>query len=89
MTATRLPTRIRDWLEQRLPPRLLGVVDWPAYRLAGRCWAEGCGRRMVAHTPRRLRRCERTPLAVQLTEQGIARTVVWEAEALTAKAANQ
>jgi hypothetical protein len=37
-----------------------------AYRLAGRCWA--CHRLVVLHTPRQLRRCEGTPLAIVLPE---------------------
>jgi hypothetical protein len=62
---------MRDWLETRAP-RLLGALDWPRYRLLGRCWAQGCGRRMLLHSPWRLFLCERTPLAIALTDHGRA-----------------
>jgi hypothetical protein len=52
-------------------PKLMGVLDWPRYRLFGRCWAQGCGRRpMILHTPRQLRRCETTPMAIGITARG-------------------
>ena len=63
---------MRDWLETRAP-RLLGVLDWPRYRLFGRCWAQGCGQLIILHSPWRLFICERTPLAIALTDQGRAR----------------
>jgi hypothetical protein len=47
-----------------------GLRDWITYRLLGRCPARGCGRLTLLHTPRRLRRCEHEPLAVELTEAG-------------------
>jgi hypothetical protein len=47
-----------------------GLRDWIAYRLLGRCWAQGCSRPMVLHTARQRRCCEHTPLAIELTEQG-------------------
>jgi hypothetical protein len=53
--------------------RLIGVWHWPGYRLVGRCWAEGCGRLMILHTPWALYICERTPMAIAFTEQGEAR----------------
>jgi len=40
------------------------------YRLFGRCWAKGCGRLMLLHTPRQLERCLDTPLALVLTDKG-------------------
>jgi hypothetical protein len=63
---------MREWMETH-HPRLIGAWDWPAYRLLGRCWAQGCGRPMVLHSPWRLFVCERTPLAIALTDQGRAR----------------
>jgi hypothetical protein len=80
---------LRDWLEQH-HPRLLGVIDWPSYRLFGDCWAEDCpvaARLNVLHTPRQLWRCENTPMAIALTDQGEALAVVMEAEKLTAETA--
>jgi hypothetical protein len=41
-----------------------------AYRLVGRCWA--CHRLVVLHTPRQLRHCEGTPLAIVLTDPDAA-----------------
>jgi hypothetical protein len=64
--------RIREWLEEH-HPRLLAVYDWPGYRLLGRCWAQGCGRPMILHSPWALYACERTPMAIAITEQGMAR----------------
>jgi hypothetical protein len=72
----------RDWLETHAP-RLMGVLDWPRYRLCNRCFA--CGRLMVAHTPWALYICERTPLPIRITEQGMAR--IAEAEARAAEPA--
>jgi hypothetical protein len=60
----------RDWLELHAP-RLVGVLDWPRYRLFSRCFA--CGRLMVLHAPWALYICERTPLPIRITEQGMAR----------------
>ena len=40
------------------------------YRLLGRCWAKGCGRLIVLHTPRQLDRCLDTPVGLVLTDQG-------------------
>jgi hypothetical protein len=48
-----------------------GLIDWPGYRLIGRCWP--CGRLVVLHTPWALFVCERTPLPIEITEQGMAR----------------
>jgi hypothetical protein len=55
-------------MDEHLPSWLLGVLDWPGYRLVGRCWAEGCGRLMVLHSPRQERRCAGTPMAIVLNE---------------------
>jgi len=51
-------------------PRLIGVLDWPRYRLVGRCWAQGCGRLMILHTPWALYICERTPMGIVITDKG-------------------
>jgi hypothetical protein len=56
---------LREWL--------IGLWHWPKYRLFGRCWAMGCGRRMFLHTPWALYICERTPMAIAITPQGEAR----------------
>jgi hypothetical protein len=64
---------LREWMDEHLPWWLLGVIDWPRYRLFRRCWAEHCpvsGRLNILHTPRRLHRCEGTPMAISLTERG-------------------
>jgi hypothetical protein len=63
---------LRAWLE-RDAPGLLGLYDWPGYRLFSECWAEDCpvwNRRMVLHSPRQERRCAGTPIAISLTERG-------------------
>jgi hypothetical protein len=51
-------------------PKLVGLIDWPRYRFVGRCWAEGCGKLMVLHSPWRMFACERTPMAIVLTDKG-------------------
>jgi hypothetical protein len=64
---------LREWMEEHLPPWSLGLIDWPGYRLLGDCWAEECpvaSRRTILHTPQQLRRCEGTPMAIELTDQG-------------------
>jgi hypothetical protein len=58
-------------MDENLPSWLLGVIDWPGYRLLGSCWAEECqvaGTLNILHTPRQLRRCEGTPMAIVLNE---------------------
>jgi hypothetical protein len=35
-----------------------------------RCYAQGCGRLLLWHTPRQRNRCLDTPLAIELTERG-------------------
>ena len=66
-------------MDEHLPWWLLGVIDWPGYRLFGRCIA--CGRLLVLHTPWALFVCERTPLPIEITEQGMARLAeYWLAE---------
>jgi hypothetical protein len=65
-------TILREWMEQHYPA-LLAVIDWPRYRLLGRCWAQDCPvatRLNVLHPPRQLRRCESTPMAIGLTLRG-------------------
>ena len=64
---------MREWMDAHLPPWLLGLIDWPGYRLLGDCWAEDCpvlGRRIRWHSRLQLRRCEGTPMALSLTERG-------------------
>jgi hypothetical protein len=57
-------------LEQHAP-RLAAVCFWLHNRLTGtRCYAEGCGRLLLLHTPRQYNRCLDTPLAIELTERG-------------------
>jgi hypothetical protein len=61
-------------MDAHLPWWLLGLVDWPKYRLLGKCWAEDCpvpSRRNILHTPSQLHRCERTPMAISLTDRGL------------------
>ena len=60
---------MRDWLEAHAP-RLVGVLDWPAYRLFRRCLA--CDGLVILHSPWRLFVCERTPLPIELTDKGRA-----------------
>jgi hypothetical protein len=63
-------TTILDWLEPRAP-RLAATYCWFHNRLTGvRCFAEGCGRLLLLHTPRQWNRCLDTPLAIELTERG-------------------
>lgn len=57
-------------MDERVPPWLLGVIDWPRYRLLGRCIP--CGRLIVLHTPWALFVCERTPLPIEITDSGMA-----------------
>jgi hypothetical protein len=71
---------LRQWFEDH-HPKLIGLVDWPKYRFIGRCWAEGCGRLMVLHSPWRLFACERTSMAVVLTEKGRQYAELLDAEA--------
>lgn len=63
-------TTLLDWLEQRAP-RLAAIYCWFYNRLTGtRCFAEGCGRLLLLHTPRQMNRCYDTPTAIELTERG-------------------
>jgi hypothetical protein len=34
------------------------------------CYAQGCERLLLLHTPRQMDRCLDTPLAIELTERG-------------------
>jgi hypothetical protein len=61
---------MRDWLEEHAP-WLIGLWDWPRYRLLSRCMV--CRRPMTLHSPWALYVCERTPLPIRITEQGLAR----------------
>ena len=58
-------------MEKHLHWRVLGVIDWPRYRLLGRCMI--CGRLVVLHSPWALFACERVPLPIEITEAGYAR----------------
>jgi hypothetical protein len=71
---------VREWVAQHLPGWVLGVYDWPSYRLVGRCWAAGCGRLMILHSPWRLYACERTPMAIVLNEERYAELVDADAD---------
>ena len=63
-------TTILDWLEHHAPP-LAASYFWFHNRLTGvRCFAQGCGRLLLLHTPRQMNRCLDTPLAIELTERG-------------------
>jgi hypothetical protein len=54
--------------------RLEAIYCWFYNRLSGsRCYAQGCGRRVIWHTPRQWNRCLDTPLAIEITDQGMAR----------------
>jgi hypothetical protein len=57
-------------MDEHLPWWVLGVIDWPRYRLFSRCFV--CGRLMVLHTPWALFVCERVPLPIEITEKGYA-----------------
>lgn len=48
------------------------VTLWHAirFRLFSRCWAQGCGRLAVLHTPRRWNRCLDTQLDMGITLRG-------------------
>jgi hypothetical protein len=51
--------------------RLEGLYFWFHNRLTGvRCYADGCGRLLLLHTPRQYSRCLDTPLAIELTDHG-------------------
>jgi hypothetical protein len=55
--------------------RLEGLYYWFHIRLSGmRCFAQGCGRRVIWHTPRQWNRCLDTPLAIKLTDRGWLRS---------------
>jgi hypothetical protein len=63
-------TTLLDWLEQHAP-RIAAIYCWFYNRLTGtRCFAEGCGRLLLLHTPRQMNRCYDTPTAIELTERG-------------------
>jgi hypothetical protein len=73
---------MRDWLEGRAPWWVLGIIDWPKYRLFSRCFV--CGRLVVLHTPWALFVCERTPLPLEITDKGYALLEQLEQEAALA-----
>jgi hypothetical protein len=60
---------LRDYMEEK-HPRLIGLIDYPRYRLLGRCMV--CGRLVVLHSPWALYVCERVPLPIEITEAGYA-----------------
>ena len=45
----------------------MSVLYWLRSRFT-RCYAQGCGRLLVLHTPWRAYRCHRTPLGITLRE---------------------
>jgi hypothetical protein len=55
--------------------------------LFGRCWAEGCGRLIVLHSPWALYFCERTPMGVVITDNGRERIADLEVEGVNTPAA--
>jgi hypothetical protein len=55
--------------------------------LFGRCWAEGCGRLIVLHSPWALYICERTPMGIVITDKGRERIAEFEAEGVNVPAA--
>jgi hypothetical protein len=61
---------------------VIGLYYWPQYRILGRCFV--CGRLMVLHSPWAKFVCERTPLPIEITEEGMAQLAVYEAERLIA-----
>ena len=63
---------------------LIGLWHWPRYRFLSRCWAKGCGRLMILHSPWAVYDCTRTPMAIRFTERGMAEAVIAEAEDLIA-----
>jgi hypothetical protein len=68
---------LRDWMELH-HPKLVGLWDYPRYRLIGRCIA--CGRLMVLHSPWRLFVCERTSLPIEITAKGYERITAGRGE---------
>ena len=62
--------RLRAWMDDHLPNRVVGVIDWPRHRLLSRCWV--CGRLMVLHSPWALFLCERLPMPIEITDKGEA-----------------
>jgi hypothetical protein len=79
--------RFEEWLEKRLPARLVGAYYWLKHRLTGAsCFV--CGMPFLLHTPAQEWRCNNTPLdGLEITEQGMALLVVDEAERITGDAA--
>jgi hypothetical protein len=61
---------VLEWLERHAPP-LAAVYCWYYNRLTGsRCFAVGCGRLLLLHTPWQMGRCYDSPMAIQLTDRG-------------------
>jgi hypothetical protein len=61
---------MREWLDEHAPWALDAY-----WRLTGECWAQGCpapGRRILFHSRAELDRCLNTPLAIVLTDPGVA-----------------
>lgn len=73
---------ILDWLELRAP-RVAASYCWFHNRLTGtRCFAQGCGRLLLLHTPRQMDRCLDTPTAIVLTDRGWLRANGLDPEAV-------
>jgi hypothetical protein len=70
---------MREWIEDNCPMWMLGIIDWPKYRLLGRCFV--CGRLVILHSPWALFVCERTPVPIEITEKGEALLRQWAMEA--------
>jgi hypothetical protein len=62
---------MHEWIAERAPAWLREPWLWLHNRLTGtRCYAQGCGRLLLLHTPRQTRRCNTTPLAIGITLRG-------------------
>ena len=72
-----------DWLDAH-HPKLVGAYCFFYNRLTGsRCYAQGCGRLLLLHTPRQWDRCCDTPISLVITAKGYERLApLEEGEAL-------
>ena len=49
----------------------MAIYYWFHLRLTGtRCFAQGCGRLLLLHTPWQMSRCYDAPTTIELTEHG-------------------
>jgi hypothetical protein len=59
---------VLEWLGQHAP-LLEAPYCWVYNRLTGsRCFAQGCGRLLLLHTPWQMSRCYDSPTAIELTD---------------------